>query len=339
MMKFNIKIQDMEKPNSILGAEDMENLKAYLATKPKIIILAHANPDGDTFGGALAMYLGLKSIDIPVELACVDDPPEKLRFLSHVQDMMQDFDENAYDAACFVDCGDKRMVRFQESKPRIISDDMVKINIDHHASNDRFGEINFVAEDATSSTEVVYRILQALEIHATPQMATALLLGLYTDTGAFMHQNTTPESYFVASELVKLGGNIAQISKNIFLSYDLKTMRLWGKVLRNLHITGDGAAIVGVEKEDYESIGASRSDLEGVIDFINSLPEAKYAVILSEDEKGNVKASFRTRKPDVDVKALAEKFGGGGHIKAAGFTLPKGHLEKAVRWKIVQDEE
>ena len=168
-------------------------------------------------------------------------------------------------------------------------------------------------------------------------MATQLLLGLYTDTGSFMHQNTTPESYFAAADMIDLGANISKIAKNVFHAYEFKTLKLWAKVLKNLHITSDGAAIVGVEREDYESIGAKRSDLEGVIDFINSIPEARYAVILSEDEKGNVKASFRTRQPDVDVKALAEKFGGGGHVKASGFTLPRGHLEKEVRWKIVQE--
>ncbi len=323
----------------IIEAKDLENLKQYLATRPKIIILAHANPDGDTFGGALALYLGLKNIGMSVNIACIDKIPQKLQFLEAAHEVDTDFNENEFDSVCFVDCGDKKMVKFQETKPRILSEEMVKINIDHHASNDHFGEMNFVAENATSSTEVVYRILQELEIHITPQMATALLLGLYTDTGAFMHQNTKPESYFVASELVKLGANISQIAKNIFLSYDLKTFKLWGKVLQNLHITKEGAAIVGVKKEDYESIGASRGDLEGVIDFINSVPEAQYAVILSEDEKGNVKASFRTRKPDVDVKAIAEKFGGGGHIKAAGFTFPKGHLEREIKWKIIEDEE
>ncbi len=225
----------------------------------------------------------------------------------------------------------------QEEKPQILSPELVKINIDHHASNDCFGEINFVSLEACSSTEVVFRLLESLNINITPQIATALLLGVYTDTGSFMHQNTNAESYRVAAELVRMGGNISQISKNIFRSYDLQTFHLWGKVLGKLHLTNDGALIVGVQKDDYLSLGASRSDLAGVIDFINAMPEAQYSVMLSEDEKGNVKASLRTRKESVDVKALAEKFGGGGHIKASGFTIPGGKLEKQVKWKIVQE--
>lgn len=323
---------------SLIDAENLKKLQEHLHSDPRIIVLAHGNPDGDTLGGALAVYIALKRNKINVKIACIDKVPKKLQFLAHSQDVKQNFNEEDFDSVIFVDCGDKKMVKFNEKKPKILSDKMVKINIDHHASNDLFGDINFVCPFATSSTQIIYQLLQKLAIRITPEIATQLLLGLYTDTGGFMHQNTTPESYFTAAELVKLGANTNQISKNVFHSYEFKTLKLWAKVLKNLHITSDGAAIVGVERKDYESIGAKRTDLEGVIDFINSIPEAKYAVILSEDEKGNVKASFRTRKSDVDVKALAEKFGGGGHVKASGFTLQKGHLEKEVRWKIVQDK-
>jgi len=302
-----------------------------------MIVLAHANPDGDTLGGALGVYLGFKSAGHDIDIACIDEVPEKYQFLSGTAAVMTDFDENTYDAVIFVDCGNKKMVKFQETKPRIHSDDMVKINIDHHASNDHFGEINFVPLHVCSSTEVVYRLLQHLDIAITPQIATALLLGVYTDTGSFMHQNTTPSSYLVGSELLMLGANLNRISSDVFRSYDFKTLKLWGKVLDNLYVTPDGAAVVGIKKEEYESIGATRADLEGVIDYVNSMPEASYSVLLSEDERGNVKASLRTRNDEIDVKALAEKFGGGGHVKAAGFTIPKGHLEKEIKWKIVTE--
>ncbi len=321
-----------------IPSHTLEQLRSFLALKPRMVVLAHGNPDGDTYGGALSIYLALKQAGHDISIACVDPIPEKLHFVPGWENVVNDFDERAYDGVIFVDCGDKRMARFQETKPRILSSEMTKINIDHHSSNDHFGDINFVIENASSSTEIVFRILQKLNLEITPHIATALLLGIYTDTGSFMHQNTTPDIYYTSSELVKLGANVTKIAQNVFNSYDLKTLKLWGKVLKNLHISPEGAAIVGVSREDYESLGAKRTDLEGVIDFINSVPEAQYAVVLSEDEKGNVKASFRTRKPDVDVKALAEQYGGGGHVKASGFTFPHGHLEKEVTWKIVEDE-
>ena len=214
---------------------------------------------------------------------------------------------------------------------------MVKINIDHHASNDNFGEINFVITDVASASMIVYQILKALKCKITPATANALMTGIYTDTGGFMHQNTTPLTYQYAAELIKLGASPQHVAQNVFHKYDFNTLKLWGKVLQNLHVTADGAAVVGVEEKDYESLGCTRQDLAGVIDFINAMPEARYSVMLSEDGKGNVKASLRTRKDDVDVKALAEQYGGGGHVKAAGFSIPGGRLEKEVKWKIVQD--
>ncbi len=319
-----------------LNEEGLGKLKEYLKKKPKIMVLVAENIDADAIGGSLAMYQALQNLGIEAEVACNIDIPEKYLFLDDVEKVQRNFDENAFDGVIFIDCGNKKMVGFQEAKPRIISDEMFKINIDHHASNDNYGDINFV-EMSPSATMIVFEILKKLKIHITPAMATGLLTGIYGDTGGFMHQNTTPECYAAAAELVKLGANIDKISRNLFRSYELKTLKLWGKVLQNLHVTHEGAAIVGVEKEDYESIGAAREDLEGVIDFVNSMPEARYSVMLSEDNKGNVKASLRTRNQDVDVKALAEKFGGGGHVKAAGFTIKNGHLQKEVKWKIVQE--
>jgi len=184
---------------------------------------------------------------------------------------------------------------------------------------------------------IVYQILKTLNYKIAPSTANALMTGIYTDTGGFMHQNTTPLTYQYAAELIKLGASPQHVAQNVFHKYDFRTLKLWGKVLQNLHVTADGAAIVGVEEKDYEALGCTRQDLAGVIDFINAMPEARYSVMLSEDGKGNVKASLRTRKDDVDVKALAEQYGGGGHVKASGFTIPGGRLEKEVKWKIVQD--
>ena len=320
----------------LVDAENLEKLKKYLSTNPKIILLAHANPDGDTLGASLGLWEGLRSMGVTVDVACIDAIPEYLRFIPFAENMRSDFDTNDYDAVFFIDCGAKKMTRFQDTKPEILSDKMVKLNLDHHPSNDLWGEMNFVNTEAASSTQIAFELLKQLGANITPQIATCLMLGLYTDTGSFMHQNTTPACYKDAGELVKLGANIAQISKNIFRANEYKMLKLWGKVLHNLYVTPDGAAIVGVNKKDYENLGAKREDLAGVIDYINSMPEAKYSVLLSEDEKGNVKASLRTRKPDVDVKALAEKFSGGGHVKAAGFTIKDSKLEKEIKWKIVE---
>ncbi len=328
----------MNMNQSFINESELQKLQDYLVRqKPKLIILTHANPDGDAVGSSLGLFAGLKSLGVDVSVACLDPVPDAFHFIPFEEHMKSDFDEKSFDAVCFVDCGSRTMTRFEEDKPRILSGEMIKINIDHHPSNDSFGDINFVVTHASSSTQIIFHLLQGLRAKITPQIATCLLLGLYTDTGSFMHQNTTSATYDVAGQLLRLGANASQIAKKVFQSHEPTMLKLWSRVLQNLYLTPEGAAIVGVSRKDYESLGAKREDLTGVIDFINSMPEAKYSVLLSEDEKGNVKASLRTRKQDVDVKALAEQFGGGGHIKASGFMVKGGHLQKEIKWKIIQD--
>lgn len=323
---------------SPLETKSIQALERFLSRSPRCIILPHARPDGDAIGAASGLYLGLKSMGLNVDVACMDAVPADFRFIKDTKDYKTDFDLEEYDGVFFVDCGNKRLTGFHESKPEIFNTtDRTIINIDHHPSNDEWGNINFKITEMASATMIVFKVLQGLGANITPDTATALLLGIYTDTGGFMHQNTTPLTYLHASELVKLGANYKRIAREVFQKYDFCTLKLWGKVLQNLHVTKDGAAIVGVEEKDYKDLGCKREDLGGVIDFINSMPEAKYSVLLSEDGKGNVKASLRTRDDSIDVKALAEKFGGGGHVKAAGFTIKGGHLEKEVKWKIVQE--
>lgn len=327
----------MKKLRVNIDQNNLHTFKEFLKEKPKLLILSHANPDGDTTGSSMGLYLGLKQMRIDVSLACIDKIPRNFHFMTAHKEYRQDFNSDDYDAIIFMDCGDKRMTKFQEAKPEILSNKTFKINFDHHPTNDNFGEINFVNTDASSTCEIAFEVLKMLEIKITPDIATCLLFGLYTDTGGFVHQNTTPITYTYAAELVKNGGNISKISRNFFYNHDLRKFKLWGKVLKNLHVTEDGAAIIGVYKKDYQSMGATRNELGGIIDIISSMENVKYSVMLSEDEKDNVKASLRTRRDDIDVKALAEKYGGGGHVKASGFTVPKGHLQKVVKWKIVQD--
>ncbi|MCF7846932.1 MAG: bifunctional oligoribonuclease/PAP phosphatase NrnA [Candidatus Gracilibacteria bacterium] len=324
-------------PTLSLEKAELQKLKDFLGGKPSLTILTHANPDGDAVGSALGLFWALKPLGFKLTLACLDPISPAFQFLAGSGEFQTDFDLESSEGLVFLDCGEKRMTRFEDSKPDLFDPKRTIINLDHHPTNDSFGDINFVLPKASSTAEIVTSLLEALELPLTPEISSALLLGLYTDTGSFQHQNTTPSAYAAAAKLVRAGGNISKIAKHVFFSNEFKKFKLWGKVLNNLHVTEDGAAIVGVYKKDYESVGATRADLNGVVDLINSMPESRYTVMLSEDEKGNVKASLRTRNEDVDVRALAEKFGGGGHVKASGFTIPRGHLQKEVKWKIVQE--
>lgn len=320
----------------MIQTDELKKLQDYLKKAERTLIITHANPDGDAIGSSLGLFMGLKSVGINVEVACIDGVPEHFQFIKNSEQMKKSFRLKDYDGIIWVDCGDKHMPKFHEEIPDLFDESIFKINIDHHPSNDRFGNINFQHNDVSSACEIVFRLLEALEIKITSDIATALILGLYTDTGSFMHQNTQPSTFKNAADLVQYEADTQKIAQEVFKKYDFKTLKLWSKVLKDLSVTKDEAAIVGVHRNDYESLGCTRNDLAGVIDYINSIEGIKYSVLLSEDEKGNVKASLRTRSEDIDVKEIAEKFGGGGHVKASGFTIQGGHLEKEVKWKIVK---
>ena len=129
---------------SRINPTELEKLKKWIAQNPRVILIAHASPDGDTIGCSVALSLGLKQLGVSVQLACVDEVPESFRFLKETDNFIQDFDVQDFDTAWLCDCGDKIMTRFHEAKPEILSDKMTTINLDHHPTNDLFGDINFV---------------------------------------------------------------------------------------------------------------------------------------------------------------------------------------------------
>ena len=317
---------------------DFTTLLKTLQTPKNTVVLCHANPDGDAVGSALAMHAWCRDVwQYPqLTLACADPLTTAFEWLPQTNNWRTEFSAENLERVIWLDCGDRRMTQFDEAYPILLTDKIEKINIDHHPSNDHFADLNLVETQASSTCEILANFGRQAQLPLSSEVATFLSLGIYTDTGAFQHQNVTAQTYQMMHWLVKAGADIHQISRNFFHQYRPEVLHLWGQVLSSLHITTDGAAIVGIKKSDYENLGLKRSDLNGVVDYLNSLTGVQYSILLSEDEKGNVKASLRTRRPDVDVKALAEKFGGGGHVKAAGFTVKNGHLEKEVAWKIQQ---
>ena len=186
---------------------------------------------------------------------------------------------------------------------------------------------------APSTTMVIYQMLTNLNMPIDRNSATALLTGIYTDTGSFVHSNTNSEALRMAARLLAKGANLRGISKDIFNTTKISTMRLWGRVLKNTYQTPTGVTMSVVTQKDFEDCGATYDEMTGVVDYVNSVPNSAYSVILTE-KQGAVKGSLRTLNEDVDVSAIASNYGGGGHTKAAGFTV-KGKLEKEVRWIVV----
>ena len=316
-----------------LDQKELGAIKSAIESAETVLLITHKNPDGDTIGAAFGLYHTLLEMGKNPTVACVDEPSPVFRFLPGIETMKEGIDHIDYDLIFILDAGATHLTGVNETFPQLFDKSHEVINIDHHPTNDFYGKYNVVVPTAAATTMVIYQILMDLDLPLTRDGATALLTGIYTDTGSFIHSNTDPEALRIAARLLAKGANLRGISKEIFNTTKISTMRLWGRVLKSTYQTSDGVTMSVVTQKDFEECGAGYDEMTGVVDYVNSVPNSSYSVILTE-KQGAVKGSLRTLSDHVDVSQIASDYGGGGHTKAAGFTV-KGRLEKEVRWKVV----
>ncbi len=316
-----------------LDHQIVSQIRQKIIGAKKTLLLAHKNPDGDTLGSALAMFHYLKGLAKDVDLGCYNAPAEGLKFLPGVENVIHEIDEKKYDLIISFDSADPKLSGLEKTHLEIFSRKERHVNIDHHVSNLNYAGINLVVTNAASTTQVLYYIFKIFKAIFTREIATCLLTGLYTDTGSFMHQNTTAETLRVGADLVAHGADVVTMSRSFFQTKTVPQLKLWGTILSRAKRTSDDVVVSAVTRADIASLGASKDDVSGAIEYLKYVPGIRYAEILSEDEEGRVKGSLRTIRDDVDVSAIAGKFAGGGHVKAAGFSIP-GKLEPEFQWKV-----
>lgn len=316
-----------------LDSDVVKSIGEVIEKSNRILIIPHKNPDGDAIGSALGLFQILKNLDKQPEVACFDIPPPVFSFMPNIEQVKQGITSIDHDAIFIMDSGATHLTGFNESHPQLFDKSLEVINIDHHPSNDFYGKYNLVVTEAASTTAVLYEMCAFLDIPIDRYASTCFLTGIYTDTGSFMHSNTDADTLNIAARLLAKGADLRSISKDIFNTTEISTMRLWGRVMKNTYQTDEGVTMSVITKKDFEDTCADYSEMTGAVDYVNSVPGSEYSVILTERD-GKVKGSLRTLRDEVDVADIASEFGGGGHTKAAGFTLP-GFLEKEIRWKVV----
>lgn len=314
------------------------NIAEKLRQARRVLLIPGTNPDGDSLSSACAMYLYLKKLDIPATIFCPIPIHENFLFLPHTDRIIQDtraFTEGV-DTIVVFDAGDLRYAGLADQLPTMPARPFL-INIDHHKSNEHFGDLNMVIADASATTEVLYHFFKAINAPLDADMATCLLTGIITDTEHFSNAATTADAMAIASELIAHGARLHTIRKNTLNNKPVALLKLWGIALARLYYQPtQGAVITYVFQKDYEHFGLAEDDVQGLPNFLNNLGEGRYTLFLKETADGQIKGSFRTMRDDVDVSAIAQRLGGGGHQKAAGFTL-SGRLEETERGvKIVQ---
>jgi phosphoesterase RecJ-like protein len=252
-------------------------------------------------------------------------------------EMVSTIDGNfKYDLIIVLDSTDPERLGISfEAHPDLFYETPV-INIDHHPGNDYFGTVNIVDLTATSTSEILVSLIEALGQKFEPDVATALLTGITTDTGSFQNANTTPKSLTIAAQLVAAGGRQQEIIRNIYKTRSLSTLKLWGIVLSNMKLETEGRFIwSAISTNDFEQAGAKEDESNGVIDeLLKTASGVDFALLLSE-RNGGVHGSLRSVAKGVDVSAIAAIFGGGGHTVAAAFQVEDSDLNQATK-KIIE---
>ena len=299
--------------------------EGYLRRAQRILAITHLSPDGDAIGSLVAFSRAMQGMGKTVTMACQDPAHPRFDYLNGVHDIRQSGEGN-FDLLVSIDCSD--IQRLGTIFMPVQHARIPLVVFDHHITNTRFGAANVVEPQASSSAEIIYRLLQRLDIHINGEIATALLTGIITDTLAFRTSSTTPDTLAVAMDLMREGASLPEITRRalVLRSYDSLRFLAGGIVSSQLE---DGIVYATITRKMRKELGVrdDRGDAGLVGTLITSM-EASVAVVFVENTDGSVDIGFRCA-PGFDVSAVAFEFGGGGHPAAAGCTLP-GPMRDAV---------
>lgn len=303
------------------------------------LLISHKKPDGDTLGAMLGFGNALEARGIAHTRFCVDEVPSSFRFMPgsfNVFSQEKKALESRPDTVILFDAGDLIFAGVDSLMGKINPRPKI-INIDHHHTNSRFGDINAVVTDAASTTEVVHRLLSSNNVTIDPAIATCLLAGLCTDTGNFSNPATTASALILGGELLARGAKFSSVFRMLWKNKSASTLRLWGLAMERLHYNDKSeTATTALFPADLLECGADEEATEGISNFLSSILNVPIVLVLRVTEDGKVKGSFRTTI-ERDVSVLAAAYGGGGHKKAAGFTVAGKIEETPSEWKIVRD--
>ena len=313
---------------STVGAESaIDSRQQVLDTireADKFVLVTHENPDGDALGALVGMHLVLSALgkDSMMLMSADEFPlPHEYRFFrfdglrSHPP---EDLEERTI---LFLDCGNIDRNPADAFK----GDEAHILNIDHHHDNTRFGTVNHVVEESSCTAEIVWDLMRALGVEPTLEIAEALYVGLVTDTGKFMYENTGTRAHVMAAELIAAGVDVHGIYRRLYEGMPYSKLELLARALANVQRYDEGRlTFTRLSRDDFRLAGAQESYSEGIIDHLRSVEGTKVAAlareVLSDGGSGRKKVSLRATDGKVDVSVIARAGGGGGHRQAAGFT-------------------
>jgi len=299
-----------------------EQVVKEIRSRDRFLLTAHEGPDGDALGSLLGMHRLLVQLgkDSVMFMAAKEFPlPVEYRFLPLEEVFHEPPADMSDRTVVFLDCGNINRMPVD-----FLTEGSLVINIDHHHDNTLFGNVNLVDVDASCTAEIVYQLAEMLGANMTPEIACALYVGLVTDTGKFMYENTSARTHRIAEVLIEAGVEVDEVYRRLYEHVPLEKLKLLARALNGIKSHCDGALVLAnITAEDYEESGAGSEMTEGIIDHLRSVEGARVAALIRDlgDRGSNArKVSLRSSGGEVDVSAIARQHGGGGHRRAAGFS-------------------
>jgi len=299
----------------------LEEIAALVREESKFLLTTHEGPDGDALGSLLGMHHLLESLgkDSLMFLAAKEFPlPIEYRHLP-LESVFHESPADIRDRiVLFLDCGniDRMPVDFLKEDGKLL------VNVDHHHDNTEFGDVNFVDAGASCTAEIVYELAVLLDVKVSPAMARALYIGIVTDTGKFMYDATDARTHRVAADLIEAGVDVDDVNRRLYESVPIEKVRLLSRALDKLELRCDDKLIITyITGRDYDETGAGEEMTEGIIDNLRAVEGIRVAAVIRDQvSRGHSarKISLRAGDDHTDVSVLARKFGGGGHVRAAG---------------------
>jgi len=296
-----------------------------------IAIVGHIRPDGDCVGSQLGLTLALLEEGKKVFCWNEDQIPEKYRFLDRGHIIQKPKAGLSFDCVIATDAAS--LERMGAVGPCVANRKLL-INIDHHESNTRYGDLNWVSAREPSTGELIFRLLKIAKWPITKPIANCLFTAVSTDTGSFQYSSTLPGTYHVAGELVRRGADLAKICDEVYQSYPLSRIGLLRHIYSHFRLKHQNQiAYFWLKKADFARAGAESSDSEGLIDHIREIAPVVVACVFEEIEPALTRISLRSKSDKVNVNEIAAQFGGGGHPAAAGARIAGSPL--SVQRKVI----
>jgi phosphoesterase RecJ-like protein len=302
---------------------DLEAVADAIRSHDRFLVSTHENPDGDALGSLLAAKLALDALgkDAVMYLSGEAPLPREYAWMP-LDDLRRSLpDDAAKRTLLALDCANESRLG---PDPEVLASAPLVVNVDHHHDNTRFGAVNLVVPDASSTGEIVRDLLDELGVELTPEIAEALYIALVTDTGRFQYTNTTPKALRLAAELVEAGADVHKIFQDVYESVQFAKLKLLARALERAEIYDGGRLVISyLLRGDFAEVGAAEPYSEGIIDYLRAVEGADMAALIREPPRGDPtrRVSLRASADELDVSKIARASGaGGGHRQAAGFS-------------------